>query len=499
MKRYISYLLLAAALSGMGACTKFLEEDPSILTIDTEVTSKEVARAFANSAYSEIDVLDAGSTGWGSNNMAMLEFVTGKAGGVAQTEAFKYNQLVYDANVFYLPDYWRRCYRGIQNCNVAIARLQDYPNLSEAETGNLLAEIYTMRAFYYFYLVRIFGDVPKITESISDMGEVQTVRSPVKEIYDEIIIPDLQTAEKSTLGWRDNSGRVSMGLIKALLADVYLTYAGNPVKAGTQFYAESAKRSKDLIENGGYTLFTEYADLHSPARKNGGEFIFQIQFDKVNRSNPLTQVSLPSGRDISSAYTDENGGLTPRREFVASFAANDKRAAEGQFFYTKYKPNRPGSAEVNLGAPYLYKYYDKTAVDVDAKSDVNFTVYRLADVMLLYAEASNRATNNQDALALKCVNDVRHRAGLPDVSAMPVDAFEKEVWSQRYFELCFEGKMWFDIIRTRKVRNDISKNWEDIVGHRNLYGATYQTRNLLFPIPNSEMLTNRNLVQNPGY
>src|SRR5690606_39846702 len=95
---------------------------------------------------------------------------------------------------------------------------------------NWLAEVRTLRAFYYFYLVRMFGDVPKVTENISDLGQIETPRSPVKEIYDEVIIPDLLAAENSSLPWKESTGRVSMGFIKALLADVYLTYAGYPVQ-----------------------------------------------------------------------------------------------------------------------------------------------------------------------------------------------------------------------------------------------------------------------------
>src|SRR5690606_8506001 len=112
-----------------------------------------------------------------------------------------------------------------------------------------------------FYLVRMFGDVPKIIQNPESLEEVQAPKSPVKEIYDEIIIPDLLEAEKSTLPWQDATGKVSMGAIKAILADVYLTYAGYPVRGGDQYYAESVKRSKELIEQGGYSLFPEYRDM----------------------------------------------------------------------------------------------------------------------------------------------------------------------------------------------------------------------------------------------
>lgn len=496
MKKYICYSMLVLAGLMTGACEDFLEEDPGEVTIDADLNNEEATRGFANSAYSEIDVLAEPSGGWGSNTMSMLEFITGKAGGVAQTEAFRFNQLIHDPTSFYLEDYWRRFYLGIQNCNIAIEKIGDFPDLPDQLRTNLLAEVRTMRALYYFYLVRMFGDVPKITENISNLEDVLTPRSPVKEIYDEIIIPDLEAAENSTLPWQDNMGRVSMGLVKALLADVYLTYAGYPVQGGEQYYAESASRSRELIEEGGYSLFPEYADLRDPARENSGELIFQVQFDKENRPNQLTPVCLPPSRDVSAGYTDEYGGLTPRPEFVASFEEGDRRTEEQQFFFSRYV-NR--GEEIDLGRPYIFKYHDQQAVDVDARSQVNFTVYRLADVMLLYAEASNRSGGGPDQLALQCVNDIRERADLDPVSSMPVGDFEKEVWSQRYFELCYEGKMWFDMVRTRQVRNDETQNWENLVGHTNLFRAQFQEKHLLFPIPDREMRSNSALEQNPGY
>lgn len=499
MKKYIYCIALAWTAMLLGSCESFLEENPGSLTTDANLTSNEVAQAFANSAYTEVDVLAQGAGGWGGNTLSFLEFMTGKATGVPQTEAFKFNELTYDASAFYIGDYWRRFYRGIQNCNIAIEQLSEFPGITDTQRENWLAEVRTLRAFYYFYLVRMFGDVPKVTENISDLGQIETPRSPVKEIYDEVIIPDLLAAENSSLPWKESTGRVSMGFIKALLADVYLTYAGYPVQGGQQFYAESASRSKELIEEGGYSLFPEYADLRDPAKENSGELIFQVQYDEENRSSGLTPVCLPLGFDISAAYADEYGGMVPTEQFVDSYAPGDKRAEEKQFFFTFYTPNRSNASQVNLGAPYIYKYFHKQAVDNDAKSPVNFTVYRLADVMLMYAEASNRAEGGPNALARQCVNDIRDRANLSAIGALSMDAFEKEVWSQRNFELCYEGKMWFDMIRTRMVKNDVSGNWENFVGHTNVFGGTYQEKHLLFPVPKRERDNNAALTQNPGF
>jgi len=494
--RFIALLVIAMAFT---ACDEFLEEDPNAFTTEADLTSREVANAYVNSAYTEIPVMAQSSSGWGGSTLGMLEFMTGKVTGVPQTEAFRFNELRFDDNAFYIQDYWRRLYLGIQNTNLAIAQIPEFEILSQEDQTNMLAEIRTMRAFYYFQLVRIFGDVPNITEVIASLNEVETPRAPVKQIYDEIIIPDLQFAETSGLPWTDNSGRVSMGLVKTLLADVYLTYAGFPVQGGNEFYAEAASRAREVIESGAYELFREYSDLRDPGMENMGEFIFQIQFDKTNRSNPITPRCLPLGLDISAAYADEYGGIVPHPDFVASFPEGDLRTENENFFIYRYQPNRPDAGLRELGGPYVHKYYDQAAVDEDARSEVNHTLYRFAETLLIYAEASNRANMGPDAMALDALNMIRGRAGLTEITSMSMEEFEEAVWTERYFELCFEGKMWFDMLRTRQVRDDLTQEFENYVGHTNLYGGTYEERHLLMPIPVRELDNNRALVQNPGY
>lgn len=493
MKRYIKYLISLVIVTGAGSCNEFLEENPNSLTTQANVSSIEAARAFLASIYGNVNVVATGSGGWGGNTLSLLEFMSGKADGVAQTEAFRFNQLTHDAQAFYIDTYWSSSYQGILRCNVALKQIPNFTVLTEAQKTEFLAEVRTMRAFYYFYLVRMFGDVPMVTEPIAGLADVNTPRTPVKQIYDEVIIPDLLEAEKASLSWRRSNGEVSRGLVKALLADVYLTYAGFPVNAGQSAYAESAKRAKELVDlrTTTFPLFNEYSEMLLTSNKNKGEFIFQVQFDKVNRNNPLTPVVLPTFAGISK-YANEFGGLVPRIEFIKSYEANDKRVAEKQYYFTEYNGKQ-------LGGHYIYKWFDKVAVDSDTRSELNFSIYRMPDVMLMYAEASNKAEGAPNQLAKDVVNEIRARAALTSIGSLNSDDFEKEVWNQRYFELSFEGKIWFDMLRTRKVRNDITKNYDDFVGHKNVFGATFQEKTLLLPIPLREVQTNPSLTQNPGY
>jgi hypothetical protein len=463
-----------------------------------------VARAFADGCYQNMQSGFNGGVGgyYGGDTWVLMEFMTGKAGSdLGQTEFVIFQNLNYDGTYNYFPTWWQQMYQGIGACNLAIQQIPGITasDLSDAQKANMLAEARTMRALYYFFLVRMFGAVPNITQLPTSTADLQPSRSPAKNIYDSIIIPDLLSAETSALPWSDPGGRVSMGAVESILADVYLTYAGAAINGGAQYYAESAKRSLNVIQNGGYTLFKNYSDMVNPANKNTGEFILQVQYSaNANVNNPLTALTIHNYSRISG-YSDEYGSVYPTDQFIASFPAGDKRLQERQFFYTSY-PAHDGSGIVTFPHHYIYKWFDSVAVNSTLKSDLNYTLYRLADVKLMYAEASNRAEGSPNATAIQSVNDIRQRAGLAPIGAMSQTNFEQEVWAQRYFELCFENKMWFDIIRTLKIRNDATHNWDDFVGSQMIPGVNFQQKNLLFPLPLVEINANANLLpNNPGW
>ncbi|MEX6690657.1 RagB/SusD family nutrient uptake outer membrane protein [Danxiaibacter flavus] len=502
MKTIKNFIILGVILFAC-SCKKFLEEKPTyFLTPDSDVSSTKVARAYANSAYKYMQGLLAGQpSSYGGNTWNLMEFMTGKSNSdLGQTGFVNFQNLSYNNTSFYVDTWWQQMYLGVGSCNEALEQIPGIvaPGLTDEQKNNMLAEVRTMRALYYFFLVRMYGAVPMVTTVPKDLN-LNVPRSPAKNIYDSVIIPDLLIAEKSTLPWQDNTGKVSMGAIESLLADVYLTYAGQAIKGGDQYYAESAKHSLSVMQNGGYSLFPEYTDMINPANKNTKEFILQVQYAaSVPSTNPLTPLTIPNYSGISK-YSDEYGSVLPTDQFIASFQPGDKRVAERQFFYTSY-PNAKTGQIVNFKHHYIYKWFDSTAVTNTVKSDLNYSVYRLADVMLMYAEASNRAENGPNATATAAVNAIRARAKLAPIGTLSKDAFEKEVWLQRYYELCFENKMWFDMIRTLKVHNDVTGNWDDFVGHKTVWGATFAEKQRLFPVPKQETDINPNLLpNNPGF
>lgn len=495
------HIILALLVLFTCSCKKFLEQKPTnFLPPDADLSDPKVARALANGSYQYLQgFLQGQNASYGGNVYNLMEFMTGKANSdLGQTGFATFQNLSYNATSFYVDTWWQRLYLGVGACNLAIEKLPQ-ASVPDADKTNMLAEAHALRALYYFHLVRLYGAVPKVTEVPKDLN-LNLPRTEAKAIYDEIIIPDLQTAAKSTLPWADRTGKVSMGFIQSLLADVYLTYAGAAINGGNQYYALSATASKAVIANGGYFLFPEYTNMNNPGNKNLGEFIFQVQYAaSVPSINPLTPLTIPNYAGISQ-YSDEYGSVYPTPQFIASFPAGDKRVQERQFFYTKYKKKSPATDTIKFKGPYIYKWFDSLAIVSTAKSDLNYTLYRLADVYLMYAEASNRAEGAPNADAIKYVNAIRARAKLAPIGSMSQANFEHEVWLQRYYELCFENKMWFDMIRTRKVHNDVTGNWDDFVGHKTVFGATFAAKQLLFPVPKQESDVNPNLLpNNPGF
>ncbi|MDR2776085.1 MAG: RagB/SusD family nutrient uptake outer membrane protein [Tannerella sp.] len=508
--KYNLFLYFIAGWLIFTSCESFLDKMPTgTMTTDSELKSNESALALVNSAYQNARVTNRMVEGWGSGTMLLLEYMTGKATSENSQSNFKdFQDLAVSARTAYIADWWQYCYAGIADCNLALEKIKEFSTLNEKLALRYEGEIKFMRAFYYFYLVRIFGDVPKILTVQKELSALQIERAPVKEIYDEIIIPDLLAAEQSGLPSKDETGRASLFAVKSLLSDVFITYAGYPIKGGDSYYHESAKRSLEIIQSNAFALFSEYSDLWNPANNNKGEFIYQIQHT-INKGNNFINnvvcIVLPS-RSGMSAFNLEFGSLIPTKEFVESYPPGDKRSEEKQFFFTTYKghPNKFSSGAPELSfmdfkGYYIHKFFDKNAIDNTGQSRLNWTIYRYADILLLYAEAQVNADGAPDAMSIEALNTVRNRAGLSPFIDTNKETFEKAVWDQRYFELCYENKTWFDIVRTRLIRDDAGGNYVPFIGYTTNWGKTYTGTQLLFPIPLRERQTNSKLTQNPGY
>lgn len=495
------------------SCTDFLEEnDPSNLTSDSFYKIPEHAEAGIYAVYADTRFIGTGA-GIFSYDWQLLEAPTGTS--ISETaqnsDLNNLYSLTYDGNTLHIVNWWRELYRVIAQANLVLKNVPTV-EMEEAQKNKILAEARFLRAWAYFYAVRLWGDVPLITEPQTATSEdFLPARMPQEDVYG-LIVSDLVAAEGAELQWMDASGRVSQAAVKALLSKVYLTMAGHPLNKGNSHYKLAADKSFEIItySNANPTsinLFPKYADVHNVSQDNRLEHLFMVQFLADISGNPMQQAMLPYYKPVSAGAANGIGTTVPTRQFYNSYETGDLRAKNQEgYFYTSYY--HFGNGEVfELGAPYIFKHFDvithgKPGVAGTGRSDLNVMNIRFAEVLLIYAEAQNELGAPTEAAhaALKKIRD-RAKLTTPSLASYTQSSFRQAVWKERWHELCYEGITWFDMVRLRKVFNETTKGFDDFVGHVNVSSKqTLQEKHLLMPLPAPEMKNNPKLTpQNPGY
>src|SRR5690606_25938294 len=169
--------------------------------------------------------------------------------------------------------YWQGFYEGIANANVAISRIPQI-DMNDTQKSNLMGQAHFLRAYYYFFLTRLFGDIPLVTQPVdpTDVSQLRPQRANKEDIY-ELIVTHLTPAENSSIPDVDRTGRASKGAVKSLLANVYLTMAGYPLNKGAEYYQLAAAKAAEVTTQGDawYPLFSNLEFLHDRPNKNLGE------------------------------------------------------------------------------------------------------------------------------------------------------------------------------------------------------------------------------------
>ena len=490
-------LLLAAT-----SCNKFLDVDNrSNLTPNNFYQTAAQAQSAVDGLYGNLRLVQ-NSTGYGEAIWVTLELWNQHATTLGQSfyNSQTINQNLDPANPIF-SNVWNSAYSGIGAANLAITRLPDI-DIPEAKKKSLLGEAYFIRAYLYYLLVRLYSDVPLLTNPVSGPGpDLYPARSPAADVY-KLIISDLQATEAAGLPVVDRSGRISQSAAKALLADVYLTTAGYPMQI-KENYQKAADKAKELIDAGNYPLFKNYISLHNNPDKNQGELILQAQYSNIIASNNISPLIVPFFSGVT-AYNDELGALIPTDQFYNTYEKGDLRAQERQFYFTKFRgfdktANVQKPDTVRFYQHALYKYLHlESALDKTYNCDENWTLLRMPEVMLIYAEAINEA-GSADATAYAQLNAIRARALLPALSGLSQEQFRQAVWKERYHELAYENKGYFDIQRTRKTYDTKNNRLVDVVGFQSEVGTPFQQKYLLWGLPSAEISNNNKLTQNPGW
>ncbi len=431
---------------------------------------------------------------WAMDIMADNSFVGG--GGAA--DGIEFQQL----DNFSIPatnpvttDHFQRSYLGIGAANQVLARV---PAIEmDADIKNrCLGEAEFLRALYYFYLVRAFGDVPLVVTPAASPAEAASVtRSPAAEVYARVET-DLKDAivklDKYSSYTGDDVGRATKWSATALLAKVYLTEGK---------MAEAATQASAVIAGSGKTLWPNYGDNFKLENENGQESLFEVQFKSGLNGYTLdgpgsginefwgarfyTDKSTPALEALG--YVVSSGGYgfnIPEKEFVDGYEAGDKRKAVTIFVPGDKYPagqTQPASLEGDPNGYNVRKFFAGTASTI-WDSPLNVPILRLSEMYLIVAEADASLGKTGDGLV--ALNKVRNRAGLPDATTIN----QATVLKERRYELAFEMDRWYDLKRTNTL-----------LTNANLISKGIKPFNVVLPIPQAERDVNPNLTQNSGY
>ncbi|MFD2607794.1 RagB/SusD family nutrient uptake outer membrane protein [Euzebyella marina] len=502
----ISKVLGLALVLGVFGCSDFLDEqDPSNLQPESFYTTATHAESAIAAVYADARFVGDGAGIFSSNWQFLLAPTGTTTTETAQnSDLNNLYSLSFDDNTLHIRNWWRGVYKVIANANLVLENVPGI-DMDEGQKNQILGEAKFLRAWAYFYAVRLWGDVPLITTPQSATSEdFFPSRAPQSEVY-SLIVNDLLEAENAGLPWTDESGRVSQSAVKTLLAKVYLTMAGFPLNE-TARYADAASKAKEIIDNPGpLRLFDTYGEVHDETLNNMGEHIFSLQYNNLIGDNPMGNM-FPNFQPVTYRGPSGTGSTIPQIDFYNSFDDGDLRKQNRDgWFYTSYYTN--GSGELfELGKPYIFKHFNVIAngtegVEGTAKDNLNVPIFRYAEVLLIYAEAANEVGGpTQDALdALTAIRD-RAQLTTGDLGSFNQQTFREAVWTERWHELCFEMKLWFDMVRLRKVYNSTNGQFDDFIGHVNLNSdQALQEKHYLFPLPEQEIINSPNLTQNQGY
>jgi len=483
----VKILSLAVLFSGFAViqtgCKKLVTVDsPSNgLTSENVYTNDATASAVLISRYAGL----GSSTPLRAFSINSISLVSGLSadeltlyGGVANTNTtlaqYYLNSLSAGTSTSSSSTIWSDFYSNVYAVNLALERLAVSGSLTPAVKQQLMGEAKFLRAFYYFYLVNLYGDVPLTITSDYRVDAVLS-RAPQAQVYQQITA-DLKDAQNLLTGGYVGSDaksstterlRPNKWAATALLARTYLY---------RQQWDSAELEATAVINN--TSLYGLCPILNNVFLKNSTESIWQIQPVNPGWNTEDARIFiLPStGPTGNSSVTGYPVYLSSR--LFDSFEASDQRRVDWV-----------DSVTVN-GSTYYYPYKYKSAT-LNAPVTEYLMVFRLAEQYLIRAEA--RAWQNNIGGATSDLDTIRKRSGLPDISANDQTSLIAAILHERQVELFTEwGNRWLDLKRTRNL--DIVMDSAALDKHTN-WNSNWRW----YPIPSYEIVQDPHLVQNPGY
>lgn len=486
MKNKIFITIMFISIFIFTSCESFLEEDPkSFISPGNFPETQDDAEMMLAGAMSTLYTADV----YDRSLYFLIEAGSDHTVPAASSGPnYEIGTFTMDSDNQFVVRTWEGLYTIINNANVMITSIPE-TNMSTENVDRYVAAAKFLRAFSYFHLVRLYGGVPLVTEPVQDFSSAAKMsRAPIEDVY-ALIIQDLQEAEMHLpVEWEGMGiGRPDLGSAKSLLTAVYITAAGWPLKQ-EGMWAKAAEKAREVMEMGKYDLKEDFGDLWLVEFRNSEEDIFSLQnmTSSTNRSQMSVQTrprNLPDGEGGWGLwYTTE--------QFLHTFDDQDER--KDPSFLTEFKGMT--YEEFNHSQPYIEKYFDvgrENFSEFRKRGPIYIPIFRYAEILLFFAEAENEV-NGPTPEAYAAINEVRRRAEMPEIpEGLDQSSFREVVRQERSYELAFEGKRRYDLVRWEMFM-EVFSNYEPTQGN-------VAPHHKLYPIPLREIQLNPELDQNPGY
>ncbi|OUR90836.1 RagB/SusD family nutrient uptake outer membrane protein [Flavobacteriales bacterium 34_180_T64] len=439
-----------------------------------------------------VGVYDLLSTTYLNNILGEIASDNSLCGGDSPTDVLDWQQIddmTHTADNGALRNIFQWMYAGISRANY-IVEFQDRIDFEGKD--QILAENLFLRSYYYFELVKFFGDVPLYVDGRISIEESQSIdRAPKAQVYARLET-DLLSAINNLPWQQGQSGRATKGAALALLGKIYL-YQDK--------FDEAAIALDQVINSGQYQLVQDFGIIFLNSNENNSESVFEVQyfggeggsFDCFQCVEGNVAVGFMGPKFSGGDYGPFTKGFAfnpPTEELYNSYSADDIRRDVSILNMDAFVLERP-NVTFSLGNTLDYTgFYNKKYIpyaeanqnDQNLTHSNNYRAIRYSDVLLMAAEAFNRG-GLDDVKARDYVNLVRDRAGLDDIQTSG-NNLTQDIFSERRLELAGEGHRFFDQVRTGQT-NSI---------------PNFTPKNVLFPLPRIEIeLAGNNWPQNTGY
>ncbi len=503
MKKYLQMLFMLALIGSLEACTKFVDYNPRE---DYKITDKDYLISEAD--YRTMQISCYTPLQWMNQVVPIGDIASDNsvAGGENASDVLPLQQIDDFSTTpinSQLTEIWQSAFEGINRTNYMIqykASNSAGTTVDFAGKDALYGEVYFLRAYYYFTLVKMFGDVPLFIDKRLTLTDSKTLkRSPKADVYKQIET-DLAASIAVLPPTQLQKGRITKYAAQALLGKVFLYQ--------NKFDAAAAMLD-NVINSNAFSLVQNFGNIFLLSGENGPESVFEIQYSNsspyynwggVTRGQGNYAVQQCGIRGLSGSadmpYAPGWSTNLPTQNLASAYTAGDQRKNVTVLDIEAYKTANPQFNVSYQVAPYkntgLYnqKYLPRkgqTSGQVELNYLNNYRTIRYADVLLMAAEANVKATAPNETKAKTYLNLVRRRAfqdNLHDITSTGTTLYEA-ILNERRLELAMEGERFFDLVRTGKASL--------------VLGSAFKTnQHEIFPIPQAEIDIS-GWTQNNGY